>query len=42
MPKWYPCYLAQVTTDLRSRPDFLSTMLIKLDHELVIQLFKNL
>jgi hypothetical protein len=41
MQKWYPCYLAQVTADLRSRQEFSSTMLTKHDRELPIQLFKN-
>jgi hypothetical protein len=40
MQKWYPCYLTQVTVDLRSRPGFSSTMLTKHDRELAIQLFK--
>jgi hypothetical protein len=41
MQKWYACYLAQVTTDFRSRPESSSTMLTKHDCELAIQLFKN-
>jgi hypothetical protein len=36
----HACYLAQVTTDFRSRPES-STMLTKHDRELAIQLFKN-
>jgi hypothetical protein len=41
MQKWYTCYLAQVTADLRGRPKFSSTMLTKHDRELVIELFKK-
>jgi hypothetical protein len=37
----HACYLAQVTTDFRSRPEYSSTMLTKHDRELGIQLFKN-
>jgi hypothetical protein len=38
MQKWYPCYLIQVTTNLRNRPESSSTMLTKHDYELAIQL----
>jgi hypothetical protein len=38
MQKWYSCYLAQVTSYFRNRPDFLNTMLTKHDRELAIQL----
>jgi hypothetical protein len=40
MQKWYPCYLAQVTANLRNRPEFSTTMLTKHDRELAIPLFK--
>jgi hypothetical protein len=40
MQKWYEYYLAQVTTDLRSRSEFSSAMLTEHDPELAIQLFK--
>jgi hypothetical protein len=41
MQKWYPCYLAQVTTDFRSGLETSSTMLTQHGRELAIQLFKN-
>jgi hypothetical protein len=41
MQKSYPCYLAQVTTDLRSGTETLSIMLTQQGCELAIHMFKN-
>jgi hypothetical protein len=41
MQKWYVCYLAQVTTEFRNRPESSKTMLMKQDRELAIKLFKK-
>jgi hypothetical protein len=42
MEKWYSCYLAQVTANFRSGPEFSSTMLTKQDRELAIQVVLKL